>query len=506
AAAVAVAVLALLLALARPAGAHALLVSSDPAYGAALASAPARVTLRFSEAVHLSRDSVTVRDAAGTLVSQGAAAHAGRDDTAAVALRGGLPHGTYIVTWRLVSADTHPVGGSLEFGIGGPPDPGAAPAPPEPSALLTYAAGLAHAAALLGFALFAGLVLFGWLVWPDALVRRAPRQLLTIGGWLLAVATVAQLLLQGPRTGESLAGTLGYRYGQAAVARLVLLAVAGWALRARTPSRARRVLAGGAVTGALFSEALLGHAAAGGDAPFAVFAVTLHLAAMCLWTGGLTVLVLLVLARPRPDAPLLLRRWSRAAAWAVGVLAVTGAYQAWREVGAFPALGGTPYGRLLLVKLGLFAAALAAAGVARRRLGARTALRRAAAVELTAHLAVLAVTATLTGSRPARTDYGPPFRTTAAAGETRVRVEVAATRTGPQQITVSAPGLAAVTGGLALPGEHLGPFDVRFRPDGPGRFTSQGAAAPRPGTWRLRLSLTTGDPLVHVLTVPYRVH
>jgi copper transport protein len=104
---------------AAPASAHALLEETAPARAAALEAAPAQVELRFSEPVEVTFGAVRVYGADGAEVQDGAAFHPRDDDRAvAVPLRGGLPDGGYTVTYRVVSADSHPVSGGFVFGIG----------------------------------------------------------------------------------------------------------------------------------------------------------------------------------------------------------------------------------------------------------------------------------------------------------------------------------------------------------------------------------------------------
>ena len=117
--AAAFATLALLLAVAPAASAHATVVATSPGGGSVLASAPASVGVSFDEAVTVSADSLRVFDPAGVRVDVGGAAHAG-GDAVAVRLRAGLVRGTYVVAWHVVSADSHPVQGAFTFSIGAP--------------------------------------------------------------------------------------------------------------------------------------------------------------------------------------------------------------------------------------------------------------------------------------------------------------------------------------------------------------------------------------------------
>jgi putative copper resistance protein D len=95
---------------------------------------------------------------------------------------------------------------------------------------------------------------------------------------------------------------------------------------------------------------------------------------------------------------------------AVGLLALTGAVNSWLLVGSWSALVGTPYGRLLGLKILLFLAMVAVALVNRWRLVPRlgdqpaatvTALSRAILVEQGLGLAILAVVSLLGTWAPA---------------------------------------------------------------------------------------------------------
>ncbi|MCO7220178.1 copper resistance protein CopC, partial [Klenkia sp. PcliD-1-E] len=106
----------LLLGAAGPASAHATLVTSSPAEGARLDTAPAEVTLQFDEAVSLGAGYARVLGAGGDRVDTGAASVT--DDVLTIPLRDDLPDASYVVTWRVVSADSHPVSGAYAFVVG----------------------------------------------------------------------------------------------------------------------------------------------------------------------------------------------------------------------------------------------------------------------------------------------------------------------------------------------------------------------------------------------------
>ena len=182
-----------------------------------------------------------------------------------------------------------------------------------------------------------------------------------------------------------------------------------------------------------------GHAAAVEPGTFGALVVEgVHLLAASIWVGALLPLAALLRcamteagADSRPYAVVAARRLSRTALLAVVVLAATGAANAWTFVGSVGGLLGTPYGRLLLLKLSVLAPILALAIANRRRLlpalsgdavrVGRPALRMLAGfvtIEAVLALALLAVVAAMGVTAPARHEqptWPLPFRLTLAA-------------------------------------------------------------------------------------------
>nr|WP_228512037.1 copper resistance CopC family protein [Clavibacter sp. VKM Ac-2872] len=125
------------------ASAHDYLVSSSPAAGSTIDAAPAEVTLTFNDVIldlgtpgGSSIVQVTGPDAQGTHFETGCAVNSGRTVSVPVALGGS---GQYTVTWRVVSADGHPVSDSIAFTY-------QAPAGATPSAGTASGPGCAAAA------------------------------------------------------------------------------------------------------------------------------------------------------------------------------------------------------------------------------------------------------------------------------------------------------------------------------------------------------------------------
>ncbi len=121
--------------------AHDSLVSSTPESGQVLSAAPSQVSLTFSAAISEEFAQVAVVDAAGTTYQDGSPAVAGAVVTQAVRP---LPPGSDVtVSYRVVSSDGHPVGGTVVFTVaaGAQPEPTTAVAPDEDPAVDPEGAG-----------------------------------------------------------------------------------------------------------------------------------------------------------------------------------------------------------------------------------------------------------------------------------------------------------------------------------------------------------------------------
>lgn len=379
-----------LLATAPATWAHAMLMSSSPADGAVVAQSPDRVSAVFDEPVGVSADSLRVFAPNGRRVDTGGAAHRSTPQQITVALLPRLGGGTYTVGWHVISADSHPVHGTFTFSVGAPSSSAVNPDAlgPAGSRLVGVIFGIARWLAFCCFALLIGAIAFVICCWPAGVTHRKVRRL-TIGAWTgLLLATHAALLLQGVYgTGQSvghvlspdvLHATLYSRYGRALEARLILLVVAALfvfiaaalaeRLIASRRARSAALAAWAVITAALASTwAMADHSGAGSQVPLALPADVIHLSAIAVRLGGLTMLATIVLRRPRPAGPWRTTRGSEQAATAeaaravrrfspiplgcVAAIVITGTYQSWRNVGTLGALTGTTYGRLLLLKI-----------------------------------------------------------------------------------------------------------------------------------------------------------
>jgi len=98
--------------------AHAQLKQATPAVGGAVATAPAEVTLNFSEKLESSFSTIIVRDAMGKRVNKADSQVDKADRTIMRATLDSISPGVYIVEWRALTADTHKTEGAFIFKVG----------------------------------------------------------------------------------------------------------------------------------------------------------------------------------------------------------------------------------------------------------------------------------------------------------------------------------------------------------------------------------------------------
>ncbi|WP_019887777.1 copper resistance CopC/CopD family protein [Streptomyces purpureus] len=391
---VAATLLGALLAGASPASAHAALTGSDPKDGAVVATAPKSVSLTFSEQVALGDDAIRVLDPSGKRVDTGELHDlcSGSVVKYAVGLHSGLPDGTYTVAWHLVSADSHPISGAFTFSIGAPSKTSVAlPADPAGGGLVGALYGIARYLSYAGFVVLVGGAAFLLACWPRGAGVR-PLQRLVVQGWVvLTAATLAMLLLRHPYTGSGNLGdafdlgglktVLETKTGAALISRLLLLGAAalfvavlfGAYTRREDEQEKKDLTFGLAIGGTVVAGGIAGtwalseHASTGIQPGIAMPVDILHLLAAAAWLGGLTALLVALYRAPVPGIErAAVRRFSTVAFWSVVILAATGLYQSWRQVGSWSALTGTAYGQLLLLKVALVAVLVGVAWFSRR--------------------------------------------------------------------------------------------------------------------------------------------
>ncbi|MGC2523054.1 MAG: copper resistance CopC family protein [Stellaceae bacterium] len=110
---------AVTLAAAGEASAHAFLDHASPAVGSTVPTAPAAVTMWFTQQLEPAFTTATVTDKSGNNVDSAAAQVDPKDPTELRVPLKPLPPGTYTVAWRALSVDTHTTTGHFTFTVGG---------------------------------------------------------------------------------------------------------------------------------------------------------------------------------------------------------------------------------------------------------------------------------------------------------------------------------------------------------------------------------------------------
>jgi copper transport protein len=378
------------LALPSAAAAHAYLVRTVPAASVVLESPPASIQLTYDEAVEPRLAIISVTDEQGRQETTGPVHRSpANPDTLVVALRAHLPEGWYLIYWRAISVDGHPVQGAFTYAVG--PNPGPAPqfrVPNTSATATTPQLLIARWVMFMTVMVAIGLFVLRLLI-ARPLVRR-------VSGSSLRPLTVAFAIAAGlglvaipvyldfSTANDSLRSVFDltalvplYRvtaYGRAIVDLELCFALfclaAGIALWVDRPDRERRsiaeliagcgaLLAAGAV---LVVPGAAGHAAQTSPRGLTLLFDWLHLTAGSVWLGGLAgVLVLWFSVPARLRVPALsacVPRFSSVALGSVLVLAAAGAGEALDHMPAVNALWETGYGRAILVKTGLLGGAL----------------------------------------------------------------------------------------------------------------------------------------------------
>ena len=457
------ALLALTAALALPAAAwaHAGLLRTVPSASGIVNRPPAQLSLTYSEAVEPRFAIVSVTDAAGTQQASGAPRRSpANPETLVVPLRH-LAQGWYLVYWRVISVDGHPVRGAFTFAVG--PNPGPAPQFVIPSTSETAATTtllIARWITFLSVMSAIGIFVLRMLIARPLVRRVRDTELRWVSSAFGVTAAVALLAIPVYLLLATAKFALRSEFAIDAIVPLVRVSAFGrglvdlelcfalfvvaalatiWVDR---PDRQQRSvvellsLAGALVAAAavLVIPGLAGHAAQTSSRGWSLAFDWAHLATGSIWVGGL--IGLLVLWRSLPVARrvagliVCVPRFSNVAFVSVNLLIASGVAAAVVHLPTLASLWQTSYGKTILVKVALLSCAMLLAAVnllrtkprlaasePRPELGTPTSLllRRLVATEVVIVAAAI-FAAALLSSLP------PPSKALAEAGKASARV------------------------------------------------------------------------------------
>jgi copper transport protein len=499
----------LLLWLAMPAAAfaHAALILADPADNAVLAKAPNHFSLTFNEPVSPLKLTLVRPD--GTPL--GLTDFRVDGGTVSIDAPAGLDSGTHVLSWRVVSADGHPVGGSLLFSIGAPSTPPAMAEPIDwPLDIAIWAGKMfLYAGLFLGIG---GAFALAWLArGRDGFRFIAAFHLLGLAAAPLSLGLQGLDALDAPLSHvadpaiwrAALSTSFAWTVLIAAIALglgLLSLALPG-----------RRLLSLGALAGVGAALAASGHASAAEPQWLTRPLVFLHGTGIAFWTGALLPLGL-AMRRNDPGAPAFLARFSGSILPVAAVLVLPGAILALIQVQAPGALLATAYGRLLTAKLALLVALFGLAALNRWRLtapaegsdaSARSALARSIALEMLLVVAIFGVAAgwrftpppralAIAAAQPASTHIHTAKAmadlsiTPGHAGQTAASIVIMTGDFGPLDAK-------AVTLVLSKPDAGIEPLKRDAKKPGDGTWRIDDLVIPVPGRWTARLDVLVSD-------------
>jgi copper transport protein len=514
------------------ASAHAELLSSDPQPGAVLDSAPKNITLTFTEPVEISLGAIRLFDGTGTSVDVSAARHPDGNEAIVEVDLPALDNGSYVVDWRVVSADSHPVHAAFTFQVG--PDSNLA------SGLLdqiissnhtgtTASIGLTVSRSLVTASI--AIVFGGLLICGLGIVPFGRRQRVVIGA-AAAVGAIAGALAMPLEVGYTAGRSLGVitdgsawravfdtTIGVAWVVRAVVIASTGAILLATHTRCAATwwrltLIVGLVVVGV--ASAYGGHGATGRWHYLGVMLTMLHVSAMAAWLGGLAMLVLSFGNAQRDGV----ERFSAIALLAVVTVVGTGTLQGFRQVGSWDGLTSTSYGTLLIWKVIAVAAVLGVAAVARASthgrlvavrprveasVGAaaavgfdRARLRRAVTIESALAVVVIVITSLLMAANPSEATASAPFSATLTSQGYLSTITVAPGRVGSNEVhiylsspnsSLDQPDDVKVT--IQDPSRDVDPISLTVSKAGAGHVIST-ATFPYAATWRMVVTARYG--------------
>jgi copper transport protein len=350
--------------------------------------------MTFSEAVEPRFATVSVTDPQANQQTSGRPSRSLADpNTLVTPLKPNLPQGWYLVYWRVISADGHPVRGAFLFSIG--PNPGPQPQFVIPS--LTESAATPGLLVARWVMFLSAMCAIGLLLLRAFVVRDVPRRIpgaslrsisVAFGISILValVATPVYDVMSTAKFAQASAFDLGTvvplltssHFGKSLLdfeIVLALLAVAGAiAIWLDAPERRQRSVAAllaltgalAAAASALFVPGLAGHAAQTNPRWLSLALDWVHLLSGSFWIGGLVGLLVLGwrLGELKVQAlTVSVPRFSRLAFVSVIVLVGSGIGSALQHFPTLGSLWDTSYGQALVLKLIFLAGTIAIAAV-----------------------------------------------------------------------------------------------------------------------------------------------
>jgi copper transport protein len=495
---------------------HATLIAAEPANRSVVATAPKEFRLTFNEPVTPLVLKLVASHTPTVLLDR----YRSVGPKLMVEAPAELNPGTYAFSWRVISADGHPIAGAIVFSVGAP-SPGLPPDPDEAYDPQARAAlGIVRLAIYFGlFVGVGGAFASRWLT-PSGATHRPSSHIVQ---WALLMGLAAVPLSVGLQGLDALGANLrqlalpivwetGFNTSWATTA--IIAGIAVIAGLCAMGVRHQPVALGFGLAGLIgigWALAASGHASAASPQGLTGPAVAIHGVGIALWIGSLLPLAA-AMKRDGDHALSTLHRFSRTIPIVLAAILLSGGFLAIVQVEHVEALRSTDYGRVLVAKLAVVAALLTIAAwnrfaltfqINQGEIEARLGLIRTIAAELMLMMIVLALVTTWRFTPPPRALVAAAaepavlsFHTASAfanvaftpgrAGRVKVSMVIMTGSYGPldaKAITVTIANLPA----------GVEPIARSAQKPGDGSWRIEALTIPLPGLWSVRLDILLPD-------------
>ncbi len=531
------------LALPAAAWAHAALITTSPLGNKVLNTAPSQITMTYSEPIEPRFAIVSVTDAAGNLVTNGSPSRSPQDANTLVVPLEHVPEGWYLVYWRVISVDGHPVRGAWTFAVG----PNAGPAPQFVIPSISETAATPTLVILRWIVFLSLMAAVGLFVMRTLIARSLVKLRWVTVAWAVAIGiaivatpiyvdvATAKFALRSPfDLGTLIPLMRDSQFGRGYLDLelcLLLFAYAGaMAIWLDRPERGRRTtgallaLVGGllAAAAATCVPAVSGHAGQTSPRGIAIPVDWIHIASGAVWVGGLIGLLVIGATLRVPGLVRVVPRFSNVAFVSVMALIGAGIGNSLFHLPTLASLWETSYGKMVLIKIGVLAVAMLVASgnllrnaprlrAAQQRPdlveGAASSLRKLVSVEVVLVVGTIFCAALLTSLAPpsqalaqvgkAKATVGPG--TVAKAVEEngyKVELAIAPNRAAVQNdfsVKLTKDGQpvtdARVTTGFSMLDMEMGTQTYQFQQTAPGVYSRQSPALVMVGHWGIAFTV-----------------
>ncbi|MFJ7849343.1 copper resistance protein CopC [Peribacillus sp. NPDC097206] len=440
---------------------HASVLSSNPSPNESLDTIPEKISIQFSETIQSSFHSLAMYSKEGKEIPLQDIQVSG--NTLEATWSSSFDEGVYIIKWRVVSSDGHPIKGTIPFQYGESNIPSDQLIGEEHAGFPSTTQIVLQSLQYLCFAALTGALFFYLSLvkrpTPDQISNRARRYI-----WLsytgLAISILLSLPLKvtidadvgwwhafnGIYLKEVLQTTQFGNIWMIEMVLLIALLVAILAIWRNYFNKVSLLTSFILISALMVCKALIGHTMDTTHQYLAVSMDFLHVMSMALWLGGLLAILIILPKSYNPkltDVDKKTFYWSiiqKFSSWAVLfviVLIVSGLYSSFQHVPTLHSLLNTTYGQLLLGKIGLMSIMLGFGAFHLLRGKRKTKkLGLSTGIEFSLGIIILLIAALLTNVQTAKSSPGPVEKTEMTENNDQVTLSVTPNEIGENLIQV----------------------------------------------------------------------